>query len=164
MFFTQYKKLTFLSAPATKVAKLHSSSAAVQLSFSGYSPQPCRAYLLQLSGGGKALVLVAFYLLETGCTIFFVPEKGEVSVDQADRIYEQGFQFAESMGFILTETDFHLLSAPDKQKYWGNLPITQPPQVVTAQPQSGRPHKSDEEYESLREKSLSSLGRYLASM
>ena len=164
MFFTQHKKLSFLSAPATRVAKLHSSSAAVQLSFSGYSPQPCRAYLLQLSGGGKALVLVAFYLTETGCTVFFVPEKGEVPDNQADKIYEEGYQFAESMGFVLTETDYHLLSTTEKQRYLNNLPITRPPQAVTVQQYPNVPHKSEEEMQLLREKSLSSLGRYLASM
>lgn len=164
MVFTQHKKLTFLSAPAEKVAKLHSSSAAVQLSFSGHSPQPCRAYLIQLVGGGKALVIVAFYLLETRCTVFFVPEKGEVAVGQADRVYEEGYQFVESMGFVLTETDFHLLSAADKQSYWSRIPITQPPQAVTVQQEISLPDKTEEELQLLRDKSLTSLGRYLASM
>lgn len=164
MFFNQHKKLNFLSAPAARVAKLHSSSAAVQLSFSGYSPQPCRAYLLQLSGGGKALVLVAFYLTETGCTVFFVPEKGEVPANLADRIYEQGYQFAESMGFVLTETDYHLLSTTEKEKYWNKLPITRPPQAPAAQQAADVPRKGEEEMQLLREKSLSSLGRYLASL
>lgn len=164
MFFTQHKKLTFLSAPAAKVAKLHSSSSAIQLAFSGYPPQPCRAYLLQLTGGGKVLVLVAFYLLETRSTVFFVSEKGEVATNEADKVYEEGYQFVESMGFVLTETDFHLLSVADKQSYWSKLPITQPPHAVSGRQENSLPDKSEEELQLLREKSLSSLGRYLASM
>ncbi|MFO7766556.1 MAG: hypothetical protein R6V33_09010 [Pelovirga sp.] len=164
MVFTQHKKLTFLSAPAAKVTKLLSSSSAIQLAFSGYPPQPCRAYLLQLSGGGKALILVAFYLLETRSTVLFVPETGEVAASEADRVYEEGYQFVESMGFVLTQTDFHLLAAGEKQNYWSKLPITQPPRAVVVEQESAPVDRTEEELQLLRDKSLSSLGRYLASM
>ncbi len=162
--FIQHKQLTFLAAPATKVTSLQSSPSAIQLAFSGFSPQPCRAYLLQLTGGGKALVMVAFYLLESRRTIFFVPEKGEVPLTQISRIYEDGNEFIESMGFVLTESDFHLLSPADKQKYWEKLPITQPPAAVVSKPQSILSSKNEEDLQLLREKSLASLGRYLASL
>ncbi len=162
--FTQHKQLKFLSAPVTKVDQLQSSPTAIQLAFSGYPPQPCRAYLLQLSGGGKALVVVAFYLLESRNTVFFVPEKGEVSVVQVSKVYEEGYEFIESMGFVLTESDFHLLSAADKQKFWSKLPITQPPDAPVVQQESVLPNKVEENYQRLCDKSLSSLGRYLASI
>lgn len=162
--FTQHKQLRFLSTPATKVTQLQSSPTAIQLAFSGYPPQPCRAYLLQLSGGGKALVMVAFYLLESRSTVFFVPEKGEVPLAQANKIYEEGYEFIESMGFVLTESDFHLLSATDKQIYWNKLPISQPPEATVVKQEVVLIGQDEDDSQLLRDKSLASLGRYLASL
>ncbi|HMB16058.1 MAG TPA: hypothetical protein VKN62_07055 [Pelovirga sp.] len=162
--FIQHKQLTFLSAPATKVTYLQSSPSAIQLAFSGFSPQPCRAFLLQLGGGGKALVMVAFYLLESRRTVFFVPEKGETPLNLASKIYEEGNEFIESMGFVLMESDFHLLSAVDKEQYWKKLPITQPPVATVVKQQSVLPSKNEEDLQLLREKSLASLGRFMSSL
>jgi len=160
--FIQHKQLKFLSAPASKVTHLQSSPSAIQLAFSGYPPQPCRAYLLQLGGGGKALVIVAFYLLESRRTVFFVPEIGEVPLAQADKVYEEGNDFVESMGFILTQADFHLLSPAEKQNYWGKVPITTPPDEAVAKKENTLLEQED--LQQLRDQSLASLGRYLASM
>jgi hypothetical protein len=162
--FIQHKQLKFLSAPATKVTYLQSSPTAIQMAFSGYPPQPCRAYLLQLSAGGKALVLVAFYLMESLASVFFVPEKGEVPLDRVNKIFEEGHEFIESMGFILTETDFHLLSPADKQNYWSKVPITQPPEATMIKQERIILSKSEEDFKLLCDKSLTSLGRYLSSM
>lgn len=163
--FIQHKQLKYLSAPLTKVTHLHSASAAIQLAFTGYPPQPCRAYLLQLVGGAKALVIVAFYLLESRTSVFFVPDQGEVAVKDVDKVFEEGYQFVESMGFDLTDTDFHLLGAADRQNYWGQLPITQPPpQENKALKEKVSTSKSAEELQLLCEKSLTSLGHFLASM
>lgn len=162
--FIQHKQLNFLSAPATKVTYLQSSPSAIQLAFSGYPPQPCRAYLLQLGAGGKALVMVAFYLLESHTSIFFVPVKGEVPCTEATTIYEEGNEFVESMGFVLTESDFHLLSPADKQNYWSKIPITQPPEALVIKQEGVILSKKEEDLQLLRDKSLASLGRYLASM
>jgi len=70
------------------------------------------------------------------------------------------------MGFVLSETDYHLRSATEQQKLWRSLPICQ-----SAQPaQKDQPHvaesveKSADPLEELRERSLKSLGRFLASM
>lgn len=160
--FIQHKQLKFLSAPASRVTHLQSSPSAIQLAFSGYPPQPCRAYLLQLGGGGKALVIVAFYLLESRRTVFFVPEKGEVPLAQAHKIYEEGNDFVESMGFILTQADFHLLSPAEKQHYWSRVPITHPLDDAVAKQEIILP--DGEDLQQLRDQSLSSLGRFLASM
>ncbi len=162
--FIQHKQLTFLSAPASRVVQIQSSPSAIQLAFSGHPPQPCRAYLLQLGSGGKALVIIAFYLLESHSSVFFVPEKGEVSLAAANDIYDEGIEFVESMGFILTESDFQRLSPAEKQIFWGKMPITHPPETTSTKPDGLLPVNNEEELQRLREQSLTSLGRYLASM
>jgi len=161
--FIQHKKLKYLNVPAEKVVHLHTASSSVQLAFAGYPPQLCQAYLLQIAGGNKILIVVAFYLEESQCQIFFVPKFGELPAEDAAAIYEEGYSFVESMGFVLTESDYHLLSQTNKQQHWSSLPISRLPQAKTDS-QSGSTTKEDEELIKLRLRSLKSLGRVLASM
>ena len=161
--FIQHKQLKSLNVPAGKVAHLHSASSSVQLAFAGYPPQLCRAYLLQISGGSKVLIVVAFYLAESQCSIFFVPKFGELPAEDAEEVYEEGYSFVESMGFVLTETDYHLLSEQKKQIYWPSLPICRPP-VKTPAEKPAVAAKAEDEMKKLRSHSLKSLGRFFASM
>jgi len=161
--FIQHKQLKNLNVPAEKVTHLHSASSSVQLAFAGYPPQLCRAYLLQISGGGKVLIVVAFYLAENQCSIFFVPKFGELSSEEAEEVYEEGYGFVESMGFVLTETDYHLLPEQKKHSYWAALPICRPPRKKVAK-NSVSAEKAKQEIKKLRSRSLKSLGRFFASM
>ena len=161
--FIQHKQLKSLNVPAKKVAHLHSASSRVQLAFAGYPPQLCQAYLLQILGGNKVLIVVAFYLIESQCSIFFVPKFGELPVEDAEAVYEEGYGFIESMGFVLTETDYHLLPEPKKHSYWIALPICKPPRKNPVK-KSAAVIKSEDEIEKLRLRSLKSLGRFFASM
>ena len=167
--FVQHKQLKVLNVPAAKVARLNASGCNVQMAFPGYSPQLCAAYLVSLSSGNRVLVVVAFYLSESRQSIFFVPKGGEVSVEEAEGTFEQGFVFAETMGFVLNETDYHLLSTADQQKLWVSLPICQKAAVNTETTTADNPSAQDttaqkDELEEYRERSLKSLGRFLSSM
>ncbi|MCK5826073.1 MAG: hypothetical protein KAG93_03500 [Desulfuromusa sp.] len=171
--FIQHKQLKNLNIPAGKISHLHSSSSSLQLSFAEYSPQLCWAYLLQISGGDKTLVVVAFYLAESQCSIFFVPQYGEVPDEDAEKVYEEGYSFIESMGFDLTETDYHLLSEKKKKSYWAVLPIRQSPAektakvAVPAEKAAKVPvlsEKTEPGLEKLCSRSLESLGNLFASM
>lgn len=168
--FVQHKQLKSLNVAADKITHLHAASSSVQLAFAGYPPQLCRAYLFKIDGGQKLLVVVSFYLMESRCSIFFVPKYGEVVAADVDAIYEEGYNFVESMGFVLTETDFHLLSADKKKPYWNTLPFCQPPQKISIEHHSTNEQIAkvnptlEKELQDLKIKSLDSLGRFLASM
>ena len=168
--FIQHKQLKSLQVAAEKVTHLHAASSSVQLAFSGYPPQLCRAYLFKIASGRKELVVVSFYLMENQSAIFFVPKLGEVEAVEADNVYEEGYNFVESMGFVLTETDFHLLAADKKKSYWDALPFCQPPQktvnhdkMIAGQLDKANP-VLEKELQELKNRSLESLGRFLASM
>lgn len=161
--FIQHKQLKSLNVSAEKVGHLHAASSSVQLAFAGYPPQLCRAYLLNVVGGEKVLVVVAFYLAESQCSIFFVPKFGELPVAESEQAYEEGYSFVESMGFILNETDYHLLSELQKQAYWTALPISKLPKTNGPE-KSAAALKEDEEIKRLCLHSLKSLGRFFASL
>ncbi len=168
--FVQHKQLQVLKVPATKVARLNTSSATVQLAFEGYPPQVAQAYLVALSGGSKELFLVGFYLTESKVSIFFVPQRGEAPVEEIEQVFDEGFVFAESMGFILSETDYHLLSSADQQKLWLSLPICREAEPASASaPSSAVAEKKatatcGSQLEEYRQRSLESLGRFLSSL
>ena len=165
--FVQHKQLKVLTVPAAKVARLKTSASKVQLALSGYPPQFAEAFLVALSGGSKVLIVVGFYLEESNASIFYVPKQGEVPVEGIEQVFEEGFVFAESMGFVLTETDYHLLTGDDQQKLWQDLPICQVADPVVSPSTSAVPVKGSTESTDLdryRQRSLESLGRFLASM
>jgi hypothetical protein len=161
--FIQHKQLKSLNVPAEKIDRIHAASSSVQLAFADYSPQLCQAYIFQISGGGKVLVVVAFYLTDSECSIFFVPKFGELPADDVEEVYEEGFAFVESMGFVLTETDYHLLSPEKKQLFWNGLSICQP---AKNQQDERSPESliADEKLKKLKLKSQKSLGRFFASL
>lgn len=167
--FVEHKQLQFLNVPASKVARLNTSGCNVQMAFSGYPPQMCGSYLVSITSKNKVLVLVAFYLSESHKSIFFVPKKGEVPVEDAEETFEEGFVFAESMGFVLSESDYHMLSTKDQQKLWASLPICQklaPPAEAGGKDKSAVDGSSGvvDPLDEYRERSLKSLGRFLSSM
>jgi len=168
--FVQHKQLKVLNVPAAKVARLNTSSAGVQMAFPGFPPQMATAYLVAVSGGAKVLIVVGFYLAESKQSVFFVPKQGEVSVEEAEKVFDDGFVFAESMGFILSESDFHLLSTEDQQKLWQSMPICKVPGANTVKPTKEKPPvavvaaKDESDLEHYRKRSLESLGRFLSSM
>lgn len=167
--FVQHKQLKVLNVPATKVVRLNTSGCNVQMVFPGYPPQLCASYLASLTSGNKVMVVVAFYLSESQQSIFFVPKCGEVSVEVAEETFEQGFVFAETMGFVLSETDYHLLSSGDQEKLWSALPICQAltPKVIQQNSEPAVEPKTEitqDPIDEYRDRSLKSLGRFLSSM
>ncbi len=159
--FIEHQQLKSLFVSAGKIRQLYISAGPVQLAFPGQTPQLCSAYLLRLGDKGKMLVVVAFYLTESHRSVFYVPEQGEVSEAVAKKLFAEGILFIESMGFLLSDTDYPLLSPKEQQDYWYRLPISQPPDLFGRSYPVGQ-HASD--IKALGNTSRSSLGRFLASM
>lgn len=160
--FVQHAQLKQLSVAPEKIVRLHSAQSCVQLAFPNFPPQLCQAYLLCLAGKQKSLILVAYYLVESGCAIFFVPKYGEVEAQDIDAVYEEGWSFIESMGFLLSDTDYPLMTAEEQKRYMADWPICRPPQ----EKEGDRRGEGliEKEIRDLRGRSLDSFGRFLASL
>ncbi|WP_020675758.1 hypothetical protein [Geopsychrobacter electrodiphilus] len=123
--FVQQKQLSMLNVPCSRVAMIFRSGAEIQLALPGLPSQMGSAFLVLLKGAGKVQVLVALYMLKSRCNIFYISDAGEVSIEQADKELEAGLVFAESMGFVLNDTEFSRLSVEKQELYWKSLPICQ---------------------------------------
>ena len=121
--FVLQKQLTVLNVPSSRVAMLYRSGADIQLALPDLPSQMGSAFMVLLKGGGKVRVLVGLYMVRSRCNIFYVSDSGEVPAEQAERELEAGLVFAESMGFILNDSEFGRMTADQQETYWKGLPL-----------------------------------------
>lgn len=127
--FVPQKKLTFLNLPSKRVRKLFVSTVDVQIALPDYPSQMATAYLAALLAGKGIQVLLAFYLVESDRSVFFLPQSGEVAPENVDSMLHEGLDFAESMGFVMADADVHQLGPEQLENYWRDLPICKKPVV-----------------------------------
>lgn len=70
-------------------------------------------------------VLVGLFLAKSRCNIFYVSDSGEVPLELVEQELAAGQIFAESMGFILNDSQLGRMSAEQQEVYWNALPICQ---------------------------------------
>lgn len=125
--FVQQIKLKQLKVPAKRLRRLYSSTVDVQLALSDYPSQMASAYLAALSSGKGIQLLLGLYLAESRCSVFFLPEIGEIAPAKADEVFEEGLEFAESMGFVLADADIRHMRPEQLDNYWRELPLCRKP-------------------------------------
>jgi len=123
--FVLQKQLSVLNVPSSRVAMLYRSGADIQLALPDLPSQLGSAFMVMLKGGGKVQVLVALHMAKSCRNIFYVSDSGEVAAERAERELEEGQVFAESMGFILNDSEFSRIPVSQQEAYWKSLPICQ---------------------------------------
>lgn len=122
MFILQ-KNLSVLNVPRERVAMLYRSDADIQLALPDLPSQLATAFLVVLKGGGKGQVLIGLYMTKSHQSLLYVSDAGEVDAEHVDQELEAGFEFAESMGFILNDAELDRMTAEQQEVYWKTLPI-----------------------------------------
>lgn len=117
------KSINKLDVPAEKVHHLFRSMRDVQLALPGLPAQESSAYLCQYQAPGGVGTTVVFHLHKSGQLAFYVDTPREVPAAKADAILDQTLVFVESMGFLMTDLDIHLLGASDREMLWLSLPL-----------------------------------------
>ena len=123
--FVLQNQLSVLNVPSSRVAILYRSGVDIQLALPDLPSQMGSAFLVMLKGGGKVQVLVGLFMAKSRCNIFYVSDSGEVPGERSEQELEAGQIFAESMGFILNDTEFGRMTAGQQETYWKSLPICQ---------------------------------------
>lgn len=121
--FTWDETIHGIDVPADKVVQLFRSMREVQLALPGISAQQSSAYLCQYKQPDGIATVAVFHLQKSGILAFYFSDPRIVAEQRTDDMLNQGLNFVESMGFLLTDQDIHLMDQADLQKMWQSLPL-----------------------------------------
>lgn len=146
------KSISGIDVPANNVVHLFRSMRDVQLALPGISAQQASAYLCQYKQSEGIATVAVFHLQKSKILAFYLSDPRVVPEQKVDDMLDQGLNFVESMGFLLTDQDIHLLDQADRKMLWESLPLkdglpgeeaasgpdrTEPPAARTAEQSAG---------------------------
>lgn len=117
------KSINAINVSASKVVHLFRSMREVQLALPGVSAQQASAYLCQYQVEGGVSTVAVFHLHKNEILSFYFSDPLVVPEQKTDSMLDQGLNFVESMGFLMTDQDIHLLDVADQEMLWASLPI-----------------------------------------
>lgn len=117
------KTINAINLSTDKIVHLFRSMRELQLALPGLSAQQASAFLCQYQVDGGVATVAIFHLHKSEVLAFYCSDPRIVLEQEADSILGQGLDFVESMGFLMTDQDFHLLDVADQEKLWASLPI-----------------------------------------
>ena len=121
-----------IDVSASKVVHLFRSMREVQLALPGIPAQQASAYLCQYKQPEGIATVAVFHLNKSRILAFYCSDPRVVPEQKMDNMLDQGLNFVESMGFLLTDQDIHLLDDSDQQMLWESLPLKAGLDVETA--------------------------------
>ena len=117
------KSINAINVPANKVLHLFRSMREVQLALPGVSAQQASAFLCQYQVEEGVATVAIFHLHKSKVLSFYFSDPRVVPEQKTDSLLDQGLNFVESMGFLMTDQDIHLLDVSDQEMLWASLPI-----------------------------------------
>jgi hypothetical protein len=117
------KSVGTINIPAGKVVQLFRSMREVQLALPGVSAQEASAFLCQYQVKEGVGTVVIFHLHKSRLLAFYYSDPRVVSRQKTDSMLDQGLNFVESMGFLMTDQDIPLLEDADQERLWASLPL-----------------------------------------
>jgi len=136
--FELNQKLNRLDIPAQKVLRMKRSLNDVQVALPGQKAQMAAAYICAFSAGKGIRVAVVLLLREDYKLIYYLNDGGEISSGNAGSVLNQAVDFAESLGFMMNDLEFHKMEPAEKSEAWESLPLKNPP----VKPQPPAPAKT----------------------
>lgn len=121
--FIRKKDLERLDIPSQRVLRLQRSLSDVQVALPGFPAQPATAYLCAFGVERGVRVVVALHLQTSRRVVFYVDDAGAASKKNPASLFDEGMQFAESMGFMLGELDFQQITPEARAALWNSLPL-----------------------------------------
>lgn len=112
-----------LIVEAAEALKLFRSMRDVQMALPGLPAQEASAYLCQYRAGTLVTTVAVFHMHDSNQLAFYFSDPREVSPARAESLLDQGLNFVESMGFLLSDMDVELMDPADRQMLWESLPL-----------------------------------------
>jgi hypothetical protein len=117
------KSIKAVNIPASKVVQLFRSMRDVQLALPGVAGQLASAFLCQYQQADGIATIAVFHLHKSRMLAFYCSDPKVVATQKVDSMLDQGLNFVESMGFLMTDQDLHLLERSDQEMLWASLPL-----------------------------------------
>jgi len=117
------KSINAINIPANKVIHLFRSMRDVQLALPGVSAQLASAFLCQYQLEDGVATIAVFHLHKSRMLAFYCSDPRVVPAKKVDSMLDRGLNFVESMGFLMTDQDLHLLDRSDQEMLWASLPL-----------------------------------------
>jgi hypothetical protein len=95
----------------------------LQMALPGVSSQQASAFVCQYQVEGGVGTAAVFHLHKSEVLAFYFCDPRVVPEEKAEKVLGQSLNFVESMGFLMTDQDIHLLGVPDQELLWASLPI-----------------------------------------
>lgn len=117
------KEIVRLDIPASQVYHLERSLSAVQVALPGLPAQEATAYLCLFAAEKGLRVALVLHLHTSQCLAFYLHDRADAPQQEAARLIEEGHNFAESLGFMLSDVDYRKLGQQQRASLWGALPL-----------------------------------------
>lgn len=117
------KSINDVNVPASEVLHLFRSMREVQLALPGLPAQQASSFLCQYKTEGGIGTVIVFHMHKSEVLAFFPTEPHVVPEQKIESMLDQGLNFVESMGFLMTDQDIHLLDESDQEMLWSSLPL-----------------------------------------
>lgn len=121
--FKWQEAIDHLDLPAHRVLRLHQSQNQVQVALPGVPSQEAKAYVCAFSTKSGLKVTIALHLKSSNKIAFFFRLQDNTG-RLAKELVQEALDYAESMGFSLSDTDYHLASASVQEKLWAECPLS----------------------------------------
>lgn len=121
--FKWQEAIDHLDLPAHRVLRLHQSQNQVQVALPGVPSQEAKAYVCAFSTKSGLKVTIALHLKSNNIIAFFF-HRHDIAGHSAKELVQEALDYAESMGFSLSDTDYHLASASQQEKLWAECPLS----------------------------------------
>lgn len=121
--FKLSESISTIAVPADRVVHLFRSMRDVQLALPGTQSQLASAYICQYKKDAGVCTVAVFHLHKSNLLAFYLGDPPVVPVGKTDSMLDQGLNFIESMGFLMTDQDIHLLDDADRDMLWSSLPL-----------------------------------------
>ena len=121
--FTWDEATQSINLPASKVVALFRSMREVQLALPGVPAQQASAYLCQYQAEAGVGTVAVFHLHKSHLLAFYFSDPQFIPEQDIDNLLDQGLNLVESMGFLMTDQDLHLLDEADQEMLWASLPL-----------------------------------------
>ena len=117
------KTINAINIPACNIVQLFRSMREIQLALPGVAAQQANAILCQYQIEGGIGTVAVFHLHKNEVLAFYFSEPRIVPEKKSAGMLDKGLNFVESMGFLMTDQDIHLLDVAEQELLWASLPI-----------------------------------------